>query len=260
MQVSALHDHDQAAVSVAGSGCSFVYQLDAGGVSHLFDPTGADWIRFAPGEPSVPGGAAHIFRGLPNMVHPDNIGHPGHAHCRTTAEDGALLTKSRDGLWGWRVEMRGRWLVFDVHTVPEDRRYWFLYEGPPAGQYTPAEIVWGTNMGEGGALPEIRAGRDSMTYPTVRWAYVGLRGHPWLLVIAAHGDPAPSMLCRMNADDLEPEPANGMVVFGLGRGPKTSSLLRGPRTFAAGFIQAAGDHAARAGRIESELAGLREDR
>lgn len=259
MSITNVQSHGQDAAEVTSAGCRFVYQLEAGGFSVITDPSGTDWIQFAQGEPRVPDGAANIFRGLPNMVNPDDIGHPGHRNATTAVDEaaGVLRTQSRDGGWGWNVRFVDTFAVFDVHLVPADRKYWFLYEGTPAGGYDYREFLWGTNAGAGEPLAEIRAGRDSIAYPTVQWGYVTKRGYPWALVVAlADGTQATSMFCRMNADDNEPNPATGMVVFGLGRGPKTSSLLEGAHRLAAGFVSADGGHEAIAERITAALAGL----
>jgi len=126
-------DEGQASYRIATQNVTYFYQKEAGGFSSLLDIDGNDWINFHPW-----GGSDGIYRGIPNMVHPDNIFHPGHKNCSSSIlHIGPLKvtirTVSNNGLW------ECIWEVYPYYArmtllKKADKNCWFLYEGTPGGK------------------------------------------------------------------------------------------------------------------------------
>lgn len=203
-------------LEICAGSCTWVYELEAGGFSSLRDRDGREWIGFAPGEPSIPGGPAHVFRGIANLVFPDNIGHPGYRHCSSewTSTPGSvsIRTTSKNGLWrwSWTIDEEGASLV--VEAAPKDRSYWFLYEGTPGGRFDLQSAYWGTgDRGRRDACPRL----DRAATGVWNLAWFGDDRSPRVLAVrhkSATGEPA--LVGWMAADA---EDSDGMVVFGFGR-------------------------------------------
>ncbi|MBA7668949.1 hypothetical protein ES703_77069 [subsurface metagenome] len=126
-------DEGQASYRIVTQNATYFYQKEAGGFSSLLDIEGNDWINFHPW-----GGSDGIYRGIPNMVHPDNIFHPGHKNCSSSIlHTGPLKvtirTVSNNGLW------ECIWEVYPYYArmtllKKADKNCWFLYEGTPGGR------------------------------------------------------------------------------------------------------------------------------
>lgn len=112
------------------------FHKSGGGFASLFDKDDTDWIAWNP----APRGAGD-FRGVPNMVHPNDGGyfHPG----RTGVESEALRrgplkvtirATSMDGAWATLWEVFPTFARMTVEKVPDGAVYWLLYEGTPGGQ------------------------------------------------------------------------------------------------------------------------------
>lgn len=237
----------QDALEIRTASACWTYQLEAGGFSSLVDREGVEWIGFAPGEPTAPTGAANVFRGIPNLVYPDNVGHPGYATCTTSyrAEPSSvtLETSSSDGAWSWSWRVTETDARLDVREAPGDRAYWFLYEGVPGGVYDPAGAWWATDEHRtGGAAP-------TLAQPLTggwRWAAFGHRACRRALFLrhdSAGGEP--SMLGWMSAGDRPDAKAAiggaGMVVFGFGRSHANGPVphLKGRNAFTVRFVESA---------------------
>lgn len=223
---------------------SCVYELEAGGFSSLCDRDGAEWIGFAPGMPVAPVGAANVFRGIANLVFPDNVGHPGYRHCASEWHDGgesvSVRTTSRDGLWRWRWTIDEYGARLAVEEAPADRAYWFLYEGTPAGRFDPESGFWGTaNDGRRNGCPPIA------DPATGSWGLVwfGDEGSPRVLAFdhtSAAGEP--SLVGWMAADAGG---SDGMVVFGFGRSHDNGvhPHLHGRHSFYLRLVETTADNA-----------------
>jgi hypothetical protein len=254
-EITTTTDQGAPAWRIETPSATYIYQPEAGGFSHLYDREGNDWIGFAPGQPKAPQGAGNVFRGFPNLVYPDNVGHPGYSHCRSSnrrSGDSVVLdTESKDERWAWSVEPADTHLVIDVTRAPEDRPYWFLFEGTPGGRYDPYGTFWGTPEGRrtleeyGATLRPLEPFRDP------GWVYFGHKDVAATL-FCAHLTPdnSPTTLYFMNAAPGEGAAADGMVVFGFGRGPGTECHLRGRHRFAVGICERAG-HASVAEAVEA---------
>ena len=243
MRVTETEHHGQSALVIATGSTVWTYQLEAGGFSSLRDRDGAEWIGFAPGDPTTRGGAANVFRGIPNLVYPDNVGHPGHHGCRSTRDEGqgrtVIATESTDGSWAWRWTITDEGASLDVERAPTDRAYWFLYEGTPAGVFDPSTSFWGSDReGASRAQPDISdrsAGGGPLIRPR-RWAYFGGDRSPRVLMLVhetAGGEP--SFLAWMHASQTD-----GMMVFGFGRDHADAPVpsLTGRHRFTVRFVEA----------------------
>jgi hypothetical protein len=114
---------------------TYHYHKTGGGFASLFDVDENDWISW---NPAV--GPAGDFRGVPNMLHPNDGGyfHPG----RTTAETSitrrgplkiTLRSNSLDGLWVTQWEVYPTYARMSVQKVVEGKSFWLQYEGTPGG-------------------------------------------------------------------------------------------------------------------------------
>lgn len=252
MRVTETQHHGQSALVITTDSAEWTYQLDAGGFSSLRDRDGVEWIGFAPGDPTTRGGAANVFRGIPNLVYPDNVGHPGHRGCRSTVEQSAaetvIATESTDGAWAWQWTITDDGASLDVERTPADRTYWFLYEGTPAGVFSPSSSFWGSDReGASRAQPDISI-RSPDGGPLIRprrWAYFGEDRSPRVLLVAHEtASNEPSFLAWMRASQTD-----GMMVFGFGRDHDTAPIpaLAGSHRFTVRFVDST-DHAAIAAR------------
>lgn len=189
MEVERTTDGGQNCLLIRTDTSSYAYQDEAGGFSSILDGDGIDWIGFRPGPPEVPQGAGHVFRGLPNLVYPDNVGHPGYRRCRSKHSLGntsaTIDTESTDGEWMWTLTVKHDHAEFDVGKSPIDRAYWFLYEGVPAGRYDPGNTIWGTDAGPfAGRRGEARTPTRPSSLGNSRWIYFGYAGYPRVFFIA----------------------------------------------------------------------------
>jgi hypothetical protein len=115
---------------------TYYYHKTGGGFSSLIDADDEDWISWNP----TPKGAGD-FRGIPNMVHPNDGGyfHPGRAGVETVwMRRGPLKVSFRsnslDGLWSTQWEVYPNYARLTVLKAPTTKLYWLLYEGTPGGQ------------------------------------------------------------------------------------------------------------------------------
>ena len=220
MHVEHTRHHGMDAVVITTRSASWTYQLNAGGFSSLIDRDDQEWIGFAPGPSGGAAGAAHVYRGIPNLVHPDDIGHPGHDACASQVEEEpdavVISTTSDDQNWAWKWRITEDHATLAVTGTPNDRSYWFLYEGIPGGRYDPSRSFWGSDTeGRCEDTPDIFAGAGpgGAVIMDRRWAYFGHRDLDRVL-LCTHPTSCgePSFFAYMHAFD-----AQGMCVFGFGR-------------------------------------------
>lgn len=244
MRIHETEHQDQTAWVIETQRGSYTYQPEAGGFSRITCPEGNDWIGFKRGTENSPDAAGGMFRGLPNFVHPDAVGHPGHRNCRSSFDSSAaearIRTESLDGKWGWNVLFRDTRVDLEMVKVPEGRTYWFLYEGTIGGGYAPAEWFWGTPRGRdfGRKYPG-RTIRDHDIIDSPRWIYFGRenRDHVFYIARKTPGNEE-STLYFMGTRGNGADDPDGMVVFGFGRKPAGGSVFTGPQGFRIGFLPA----------------------
>lgn len=252
-------DEGQESFLITTRTASCHYQPEAGGFSSICDRDGVDWINFHPGEAVFPDGAAGVYRGLPNLVHPDGIGHPGFTGCLSTHQSDkarvCIETESKEGGWGWKVEFFDEYAKLSVEKAPPGRRYWFLYEGTPGGVYEPRRSFWGFPTGRlsfSDVPPEKLAAAHP--FPGEKWVYFGHEDSPRVFFCARlDGGKEDSVLYFLGADERGIDAPDGMVVFGFGRGAEVSSLLTGPRELIFGFAEST-DHPEIAGIVKDRIA------
>lgn len=218
----------------------YYYDPVAGGFSSILDPDGHDWVQYRDrpwGE--YPASAASSFRGVPNLVfggENDGLGHPGHRKATSTVEGNAITSTSLDSTWQWRwtFDRRGAHLI--ILRCPEDRPYWFLYEGPAGGKYRPKTTWWVTDTTD----PDYTLHdhyRGEAHRANHRYFIFGEDTNPYALYLI-HLTPDSladhySMLGNEESGALASP--KGMVVAGFGRAAGAKPLLRGKHEFYLGF-------------------------
>ncbi len=220
------------------------YYLDraGGGFSRLLDRAGNDWIAFHR-DPlkQFPASAAAGYRGIPNLVfgseNPDaGAGHPGFEQC-VSETDGpdAIVCRSRSGKWQWRWQFTDAHATLTIVKADAEHPYWFLYEGPVGGKWSPQTHFFGTDTG--GPRREIAASQNKL-FEQWRWAYFGDNSQPRVLLIAHRdADQLDDTLWYLGNSDRGTASEDGMIVFGFGRGEGTQPLLRGAnQSFRLGFV------------------------
>ena len=213
----------------------------SGGCSSLIDLEGRDWIDFNKTGDNPPFMSSDSdFRGMPNLVfqEPGNgIGHPGFNQCTTgQVSENELLVKSNDGLWQFRWIFMANHAELKVEKTDESRKYWFLYEGPSAGIFTPGNQYWGNSAdGIRTDIPSIYKNPQSGNW---QWAFFGMRKvNNALFVAQKEIDDAPDYFSYMGNDPKKQNlSADGMNVFGFGRGLKTNPELSGESHFYMGIF------------------------
>jgi hypothetical protein len=221
-------DEEQLCYRIATADATYYFQKDAGGFSSLLDRDGNDWISFHPF-----GGSDGIYRGIPNLVYPDNIYHPGHRNCVSTLEYAGPLratirSVSKDGLW------ECRWGIYPHHarlTVLRSapKAYWFLYEGTPGGA-----IDYETDFSVRSNGTRLPAGQSwqNQDIPAPEWVYFEDSLLDRYIYLVHEEDDALS-------DTFWPMEGN-MTVFGFGRGPGTNKHMTAiPNHFTIGLADGA---------------------
>jgi hypothetical protein len=224
-------------VEVRYAGSTWLYDVAGGGFSRLLDPDGRDWIGFRP-EPlaEFPASAAAGFRGLGNLVHggpDDGVGHPGFDRCETVWEaPRTLRTRSKSGKWEWTWTFRESGALLEMIKADPERAWWFLYEGNPHGEFAPERHEWGTS--ESASRTERPMIAAQLREPLVS-VWFGDAESRFRLVLRHDTDkPHIANLWWMGACSAGQwrGSADGMLVFGFGRGPaREGPLLRGAHRF-----------------------------
>jgi hypothetical protein len=207
---------------------TWFYDRAGGGFSRLIDPDGRDWIAFRK-DPlsSFPESAAAGFRGLGNLVfgrdNPDaGAGHPGFDRCESNlVAPNAIRTVSRSGRWAWTWTFTEGVARFQMERVDPDHPWWFLYEGPIGGRWSPKTYFWGTDLGGPRRdVPDIQ----NQHFGNWKWAYFGDDASPRVFYVAQRQpDDLPDNFWYLgNSNGGAVDSPDGMAVFGFGRGPGTA--------------------------------------
>jgi hypothetical protein len=256
----------RAQFKVATPSATWYFDRAGGGFSRLIDRDGSDWIGFGK-EPlnRFPDAAAAGFRGIPNLVYGDDnreagAGHPGFDQCESAlVGENVIRTVSKTGRWVWTWTFEGDMARMRMERAPEDSGWWFLYEGTVGGRWSPLTHYWGTDKGgPDRERPDLRGQR----FDRWRWAYFGDDRSPRVLFVAQQRpDALPDTFWYLGCEDGGSITSrDGMVVFGLGRGPGTKPLFRGAgQEFILGLVEInvrdQADHDELHGRIEAALKG-----
>jgi hypothetical protein len=209
------------------AGAEYFYHKPGGGFATLLDADDNDWVNW-----NTAAGGAGDYRGIPNMVHPNDGGffHPGRNSVTTTlVGQGPLKAsfKSVSSNNAWVVQ----WDVFPGYarmTVLKAPavNYWFLYEGPIGGQLQPATDR--ITRSDGDSVPA--SGALTTDIPGDEWVFVTDPGVGRSLYLAHHQED--SKIDGYYAD------ADKMAVFGFGRSANQRFLNGLPRQFTFGFVDA----------------------
>lgn len=198
---------------ITTTNATYYYQKEAGGFSSLLDVEDNDWIGFHPF-----GGSDGIYRGIPNMVHPDNIFHPGHRNCISSIDYAGplritLRSISNNGLWEciWQIYPRYARMTL-LRCAPQP--YWFLYEGTPGGA-----IDYDTDFSVQSDGVRLPVGQEwqNQDIAAPEWVYFEDSVLDRYIYLVHEED-------DMHNDTYWPMEQN-MTVFGFGRGPGTSKHM-----------------------------------
>jgi hypothetical protein len=210
---------------IVTDGGKYFYHTAGGGFSSLDDQGNFDWINWK-NRPA----AAGDFRGIPNLVHPDDGGyfHPG----RTTAASeiihqgplkATFKSTTLDGLW------ETRWEIFPTYArmtvLKANALYWFQYEGTPGG------------ILEGDQDFVVRSD-STQTLASSSWTG-DLAGEEW----AYFADPALGRAIYLLhltedaiVDSYAPSLGGEMTIFGFGRDVNNRFLSQVPDQFIVGLV------------------------
>lgn len=221
------------------------YYLDkeGGGLSRMIDRYGNDWISFKR-EPwdQYPASAASSYRGIPNAVFRSDdggAGHPGHKKCYSfQTDESTIISISKSGLWQWRWRFFENYASLTMEKVDHEHKYWFLYEGPIAGEFKPDQQYWGSNLG--GPRKEINDFyKGDKIFANWHWIYFGdMRVKQVLFIAMKQPDRQIDVLGFLGNTENGIESDDGMVVFGFGRQSNAQPQLTNPHnTFYFGFLK-----------------------
>lgn len=207
------------------------YDRAGGGFSRLIDRDGKDWIGFRKDPLSkYPASAAAGYRGIPNCIFrgPDKgAGHPGFDQCVSeVVAPNQIRTTSKSGKWAWTWTFGESTARFRMEKADPQHAWWFLYEGTVGGRFKPDQQYWGTNLG--GPDSRVFASKNQH-FANWRWAYFGDQQTPRVLFVAQHqADDLQDTIWYLGSSEKGAATArDGMIVFGMGRGPKATPLLKG---------------------------------
>jgi len=221
------------------------YYLDkaGGGLSRMIDIYGNDWVSFkrVPWD-QYPESASSSYRGIPNLVFRSDdsgAGHPGYEQCYSfQVDESTILTISKSGKWQWRWKFYEQYATLTIEKVDQEHKYWFLYEGPIAGEYNPDQQYWGTNLGgPRHDMNDYYIGKQ--IFANWHWIYFGDRRVKQILFIAMEQpDRQIDALGFLGNSSKGIESEDGMVVFGFGRQGEAQPQMTDPHnTFYFGFLK-----------------------
>jgi hypothetical protein len=227
---------------------TYLYQKEAGGFSNILDRNGTDWIQFHKSrEASYPASAASDYRGLPNLVFRSDDGGAGHpGFDKMTSEIVApnqIRSRSHSGKWQWNWTFYEKFAELSVVKIDTTHAYWFLYEGPIAGKFSPSTHYWGTDSaGPLTAQPDLVKGPQH--YAHWQTVYFGDTGDDQVFFVhQTEQDTLRDLYTYMGNSAAGNEAEDGMVVFGFGRAPGATPLIRQPQKFRIGFYPGRVAHA-----------------
>ena len=217
-------------VRIVTADAEYFYHKPGGGFATLLDQDNNDWIGWS----SATGGAGD-FRGIPNMVHPNDGGffHPGRNIVSTTVlSDGPIRAsfKSVSNGGAWEV----RWDVFPTYarmTVVKKgaTNFWWLYEGTPGGVLEPS--VDRLTRSNGDDIPA--SGAWSTDIPGDEWIFVTDPNVGRSLYLIHHQEDT-------KIDGYVPDTGNKMTIFGFGRSGNQRLLSESVQQFTFGLVDQTG--------------------
>jgi hypothetical protein len=222
---------------------TYFYDQQGGGMSRMLDREGNDWIAFHCDPLSeFPASAGAGFRGIPNLVfgadNPDaGAGHPGFDRCQSECVDARTIrTRTKSGRWEWTWRFTDTEATLTIIKADPAHPYWFLYEGPIGGKWSPETHFFGTDQI---GLSRSQPGDDDQLTVPMQWAYFGDDSKSRvLLALQREADELVDNVWYLG-DSLEGlKSRDGMMVFGFGRDKGSQPLLRGPgHQFRIAFVE-----------------------
>ena len=215
-------------------GATYFLEKSGAGLSSLIDRDGVDWIGFHPRPNS---GSAGEYRGFPNAVHkqagsffhPKNVG-TDPSETKVEHADGARVSikvTSNNHLWEGRYDFFPTHCTFTMTKMPSDRKYWFLYEGTPGGEYGDDDWWMTSRVSEKNPLTT----KHHDDIPAPEWIAFGDRKCDRALFLFHHQDDS-------HPDRFYPMQRN-MTVFGFGRAGVEKYLDTVPQSVSIGFVESA---------------------
>ncbi len=222
---------------------TYEYEKKAGGFRSIIDNQGRDWIRFSKSDSAAyPASAASDYRGLPNLVfrsEDGGAGHPGFSKMTTERiSANQLRSTSVSGKWSWTWTFHPDHARMEIEKVDQVTPYWFLYEGPVAGQFSPPTHLWGTDtQGPMNTQPDLVKGTE--VYGQWQTAWFGdSNTELTFFVHQENPDNHKDMFAYMGNSENGNDSADGMAVFGFGRDRNATPLMKEPNSFIIGFYPA----------------------
>ncbi len=226
---------------VETTNATYLINKESGGAASIIDKDGVDWIKHSKTYAGkTTNGADSEWRGLPNLVHreADNgVGHPvGVGLCSTVQKSANQLSvTSNSGLWEFSWTFEKNHAVISVEKNDPTRTYWFLFEGPVAGKFSPTTHYWANSVdGISFDQPDIK---KQPTNGTWQWAYFGDKSaNRSFYVSMAEDDNLTDFFAYMGNVNREGiKSADGMTVFGFGRSRDVQPLMNVKNKFIFGF-------------------------
>lgn len=221
---------------------TFYISKESGGCTSFIDRDGWDWINSSrTGENPPYNSADSDYRGMPNLVFrgdDDGVGHPsGIGKCNTTqVAYNKLTVNSISGKWKFTWTFHPDHAVVEVLKTDTTRNYWFLYEGPVAGKFSPSTHYWATDTKE--PTREMPLNGKTPANGNWQWAYFGDDSiNRCLYVSMTDKDEFNDFFAYMgNLNSAGLDSPDGMNVFGFGR-QAAKPLMKGNNKFIVGFYE-----------------------
>jgi len=169
----------------------------------------------------------------------DGAGHPGFVKCESRITgNNQITTVSTSGEWEWRWTFYRASARLDIVKAPEDRKYWFLYEGPVGGQYRPRTTFWATDLSEPSYIIHDHFEGD-IHRAMYRYMFFGQKETPFVFwMLHTEPDTEPDHISYLGNEKIGARDSpNGMVVAGFGRAENATPRLSGLNSFLIGFTR-----------------------
>jgi len=229
---------------------TWFYDKSGGGFSRLIDRDGHDWISFHRdiGHDLNPGSAAAGWRGMPQMLAGDGRldhdgGRPGFDACTSTVLPGNVIRSvTKSGRWAWTWRFTDTHAVFTMEkTNVDDDLWYFLYQGPIGGKFSPPTHFWGTSAGgPRRETPDHKRAGEEIT-GRWRWVYFGDDARNHTLILAQIQPDAPQCTFSYMGSTSRAmgiKSPDGMTVFGFGRNLGMHQTFSGTQHgFVVGLVQ-----------------------
>ncbi len=215
---------EYASIKIETSNGEYYYHKTGGGFATLIDKDSKDWISW-----NKSTGANGDFRGVPNMVHPNDGGyfHPGRDTVQTEILNSGPIRTSFRSFVGteWEViwDIYPEYANMRVSKAPSTKNYWFLYEGTPGGTLELDKDILTKSDG-------------TSIFASQEWT-TDIAGEEWIYV--SDGTLNRSLFLAHHQDDQFIDgyvDMDTMTVFGFGRSKNTRFLSGVNNSYTLGFL------------------------